>query len=107
MSPNYLNLCGLVAPRVPNLINSGYLKAVWRDFVARHDMALLDRTYWSILDFGFGGRTEHGYEMALDLLSEADSGCVLHHFSSLARLKGSWGQVWSENGPTPKLKSGF
>ena len=57
------------------------------------------------LDFSFGGRTQNRYEMALELVSGADFRCVLHHLSSLTRLKGSWGQVWSENDPKPKLKS--
>ncbi len=37
--------------------------------------------------------------MVLELVSGADFRCVLHHLSSLTRLKGSWGQVWPENNP--------
>ncbi len=32
-----------------------------------------------ILDFSFGGRTENGHEMALELLSGADFSCILHN----------------------------
>ena len=45
--------------------------------------------------------------MVLELVSGADFRCVLHHFSSLTCLKGSWGQVWPESGPKPKLKFRF
>jgi hypothetical protein len=62
----------------------------------------LGRTYGRSLDFSFGGRTENGHEMVLELVSGADTRCVLHHFSSLTCLKGSWGQVC---GPKQKLKS--
>ncbi len=65
---------------------------------------LLGRTYGRILDFCFGGRIENGHEMVLESVSEADFMCVLHHLSSLTCLKWSWGQVWPENGPKPKLK---
>ena len=33
---------------------------------------LLGRTYGGILDFSFGGRTENGHDMALELVSGAD-----------------------------------
>ncbi len=69
--------------------------------------AMLGRTYGRILDFSFGGRTENGHETVLELVSGADFRCVLHHVSSLFGLLGSWGQVWPENGPKPKLKSIF
>ncbi len=36
--------------------------------------------------------------MAFELVSWVDFRCVLDHFSSLTRLKGSWGQVWPEIG---------
>ena len=67
----------------------------------------LGRTYGRILDFSFGGRTENDHEMVLELVSGADFRFVLHHLSSLTCFKGSWGQVWPENGPKPKLKSRF
>jgi hypothetical protein len=35
------------------------------------------------------------------LVYGADFKCVLHHFSSLTRLTGSWGQVWPESGRKP------
>ncbi len=54
---------------------------------------LFGRTYWRILDFSFGGRTENRFEVASEVVSGADPMCVLHHFYSLTRLKGSWGQV--------------
>ncbi len=63
--------------------------------------------YGRILGFSFGGRTENRYEMALELVSGADFTSVLHHYPSLARINGSWGQVWPESGPKPKLKSRF
>ncbi len=62
---------------------------------------LLGRTYGRILDFSFGGRTENGHGMVLELVSGSDFRCVLHHLASLTRLKGSWGQVWPANGPKP------
>ncbi len=34
------------------------------------------------------------HEMASELVYGANVRCVLHHFSSLARSKGSWGQLW-------------
>ncbi len=62
------------------------------------------RTYWMILDFSFGGRKQKSHGMVLELVPGADYTCVLHHFSSLALLMGSWGQVWPESGQKPKLK---
>ncbi len=41
------------------------------------------------------------------MVSGVDFRCVTHHFSSLTRLKGSWGQVRPENGPKPKHKLRF
>ncbi len=58
---------------------------------------ILGRTYWRILDFSFGGRTENGHEMALELVSGVDFRCIVHHVSSLTRLKRSWGQVCTQN----------
>ena len=37
--------------------------------------------------------------MALELVYGANFRRVLHHFSSLTRLKGSWGQLWPKTGP--------
>jgi hypothetical protein len=66
------------------------------------------RTYGRILYLSLGDRTENGHETAIYLVSGADFRGVLHHLLSLTRLKGSWGQVWAENGPKPiKLKSRF
>ncbi len=45
--------------------------------------------------------------MVLELISGVDFRCVLHPFSSLVRFKVSWGQVWQENDPKPKIKSKF
>jgi hypothetical protein len=42
--------------------------------------------------------------MVLELASGVDLRCLLHYFSSLTCLKGSWGQVRPENGPKPKRK---
>ncbi len=39
--------------------------------------------------------------MALEFISWADYRCVLQQFSSLTRLKGSWGQVCPESGRKP------
>ncbi len=55
----------------------------------------------------FGGRTANGHEMVLELVSGADFRCVLHLLLSLTCLKRSWGQVWPETGPKPKLKYRF
>ncbi len=68
--------------------------------------------YWvglmgGILDCSLGGRGEIRYEMTFEFVSEADFMCVLHHFSSLTNLEGSWGQSCPENGPKPKLKFRF
>ncbi len=68
---------------------------------------ILGMTYGRILDFGFGGRSDNRYEMALELVLGADFRGVLHHDSSLNRFEGSWGQVGPENGPKPKLKFRF
>ncbi len=62
------------------------------------------RTYGRIVDFSFGGRTENGRGTVLYLVSGAESRCTPHHYSSLTRLKGSWGQVWPDNDPKLKLK---
>ncbi len=70
-------------------------------------VAVLGRTYEGIWDLSVGGRTENGHEMVFALVSGADFRCILHHFSSLTSLKRSWGQVWPENGPKPKLKFRF
>ncbi len=77
------------------------------DGLLSRKMPMLGRTVGRIFDFSFGGRTAHGHEMALELVPGADLRCVLHHFSSLTCLKGSWGQVWPESDPNPKLKSRF
>ncbi len=37
--------------------------------------------------------------MALELLYGANFRCLLNHFPSLARLHGSWGQLWPKTGP--------
>jgi hypothetical protein len=71
------------------------------------EQGVLGRTYGRILDFSFGDRTENENEMVLKLVSGVEFSCVLYHFSSPTCLKGSWGQVWPENGPKPKLKSIF
>ncbi len=54
-----------------------------------------------ILDFSFGGRTEKGNEIVLELASGADVRCVLHHVSSLTHLEGFLGP--SLPGKRPKL----
>ncbi len=53
---------------------------------------ILGRAYGRISDFSFDGRTENGHEVAFELVSWADFKCLLHHFSSLAQLKRSWGR---------------
>ncbi len=45
--------------------------------------------------------------MVFEFVSWADYGCVLHHFSSLTRLKGSWGQVWPKTGQNFNLYFSF
>ncbi len=40
---------------------------------------------------------ENCHEIALELVSWANLRCVLHLFSSLTCLKGSWGQLWPTN----------
>ncbi len=51
--------------------------------------------------FGFDSSStlrSNGHETALQLVSGANFGPVLHHFSSSTRLDGSQGQVWPEIG---------
>ncbi len=72
--------------------------------LSRAPNTILGRKYGRVLDFSFGGRTENGHEMVLEMVSGVDFETVLHHLSSLTWLRGSWGQVWQENGPKPKLK---
>jgi hypothetical protein len=60
---------------------------------------ILGRTHGRILDFSFRGRTESRYAMALYSFPGDDFGCDLHHFSKPDPFKGSWGQIWLENGP--------
>jgi hypothetical protein len=44
--------------------------------------------------------------MALELVYGANLGCVLDHFSSLTRLKGSWDQLEPNTDPKqPKTKT--
>ena len=46
--------------------------------------------------------------MALELVSGASLGCVLHYFSTLTHWRGSRGQVWPESGrKSPKLRFYF
>ncbi len=52
--------------------------------------AILHFTFW------LGPGIRHG--MALYLTYGAAC-CTLHHFSSLSRFKGSWGQLWPTDGP--------
>ncbi len=47
-----------------------------------------------ILNCGSG--PENGHETALELVSGANFGCVLHHLSRPTRWNGSWGQVRPE-----------
>ncbi len=60
-----------------------------------HYLPALSHTFY-ILNCGSG--PENGHETALDLVSWADFGCVLHHFSSPTRWSGSRGQVRPETG---------
>ncbi len=48
--------------------------------------------------FTCGSGPENGHETALELVSGANFGCVLHHFSSPTRWNGSRGQVLPETG---------
>ncbi len=100
-----IGLCRFVgtAPGILGLVSSG-LGALGPKATCPVRIRKLGRTYGRISDGSFGGRAEKRHEMALCLAPGADCTCVLHHFSSLTRLKGSWGQAWPENGPKPKLK---
>ncbi len=110
--------CHPSAPRIPVQINSQrdpevvfWPSVFWRLGSPRPKkthfpeksgyLALPPKVYGRILDFSFGGRTEHRYEMAFELVSGAGFRCVLHLLSSLTRLKRGWGwgQVWPGNGP--------
>ncbi len=42
---------------------------------------------------------ELAHEVALQLVYGANFRCVLYHFSSLTRLKGSWGKLWPKTDP--------
>ncbi len=57
-----------------------------------------------ISDFSFGGRTENGHGMALELVSGADLRCVLFHFASLTRLEGVLGPSLAGKWPKTKIK---
>ncbi len=58
-----------------------------------------------MLDFSFWLGPGISPEMALYLIYGPKCRWVLHHFPSLTRLKGSWGQFWPENKPKQqKLK---
>jgi hypothetical protein len=68
-----------------------------------HEMAL-ELVYGANFCFWFGPGVSH--EMALELVYGANFRCGLHHISSLTRLKGSWGQLWSKTNPKrPKTKT--
>jgi hypothetical protein len=67
----------------------------------------MGRTYGRILDFSSCGRTENRYAMLFQWVSRVDFRCVLHHFSSLTCLNGSWAKIWSGSDPKPKVKSIF
>ncbi len=58
----------------------------------------------STLTLTFGSGPENGHETALELVSGANFGCVLHHFSSPARLDWSRGQVLPELVQNPKIQ---
>ncbi len=60
--------------------------------------------YLRLVTFNYGSVPEHAHETALELVSGADFGRFLHHFSSTTRLKGSRGQVRPEIGQKTKLK---
>ncbi len=49
------------------------------------------------LEFRLGSRINH--EMALEFVYGVHFRCDLHHYSSLSRFKGSWGQLWPKTGP--------
>ncbi len=62
-----------------------------------------------VTHFGFliGSGTEHGNETAVELVSGANVGCVLHHFSSPTRWNVSRGQVRPEVGQKTSTNSNF
>ncbi len=95
----------ILGPRTKDLASMGPRNLRSRGTRPPKRKPSLGRTYGRISDFSFGGRTDNGHEMVSALVSGADFRCVLHQFSSLTWLKGSWGQVWPENGPKPKLKA--
>ncbi len=57
--------------------------------------------------FNCGSGPEHGYETALELVSGANFGCVLHLFSSPTRWNGSRGEVRPETAQKPNNKYNF
>ena len=66
-----------------------------------HDF--LCTTYGRILDFSFGGRTEDGHEMVLELVSGADFRCVFTLFFEPDLFKGV---LWpSLAGKRPKTET--
>ncbi len=52
-------------------------------------------------EFSIVGPDQHGHETALELVSGANIGGVLHRFSSPIRWNGSRGQVRPETGQKP------
>ncbi len=61
--------------------------------------------FLTILKCGSG--PESGHETALELVSGANFGCVLHQLSSPTRWNGSRGQVRPETGQTPNTNYMF
>ena len=61
-------------------------------------------THFRFVNCGSGLTNRH--ETALELVSGANFGCVLHHFSSPTRWNGSRGQVRPETGEKPTSKRG-
>ncbi len=64
----------------------------------------LGRTYGSIFDFSFGGRSENRYEMAFELVSGADLGCFLHHVVVPDPFQGVLGPSLAGQRPKPETK---
>ncbi len=79
-----------------NAASSGKKSGTWRH-QAISSLLSLGQPF-CILGFGLD-QTGIGHEMALSLVYGANLGCVWQHFSSLARLKGSWGQLRPKTDP--------
>jgi hypothetical protein len=89
----------------PPTFSSGFCSS-WKPFrPPKSAISGLKDKSWSSQHAWYG--SEDGHETALELVSGANFGCVLHHFSSLTRWNGSRCQVRPETGQKPNTNYMF